>query len=292
MWLRPRIVLTVAILAVVPGPVRPAASGTTGTARAKERVLESAVVAGARIELVVGSATDGSRPVRLRMANRRAASITMPWPATGTTFAAERVGGSWGAVDLLAPEGTDRAWASGDEGTYVATSMRAVGLPDGTQGVVVDQRAGFEHLIHAHLLAVVADGRLREVQRWVGVGAPEVTALAVTSAAVVFERAFYNAEPNAPDEVEFITYRFDRRSSLLVQEPRSIAVFTIGLGPFPSIAAARAAYATAGPCVAALSVIADGRGAIIGTRTVRRTWAEAVAARVSACSSKLHPFVR
>lgn len=263
-----------------------------------ERVLEVAAVNGRRVELVVGPESAGMfwLGVRLR-GGARSDALLLPWPASSDRFSTERVSGSWGAVDLLAPDGVDTAWASGDESAYVSTSMRAVTLPGGRQGVVVDQLSGFDHLVRAHLLAVVVKGQLREVQRWVGVGAPEVTAVAVTATDVVFERGFLSGEPNEPDEVEFTSFRFDDATGKLVEKREKSRVFTVVWGSFSSVASARAAYSSARlagsrPCLSDMWVIGQQSSAIIGARTVRRKWAYAAAARIRACSARLHPVVR
>jgi hypothetical protein len=274
---------------------------------ARRGVVESAPISLGRIDLAARSCARSACKLVVEFVPKRGrrSSVVLPWGVPGTKFRQEPAGGRWGAVDLLAPPDADVAWASGDENDYVSTSMRTATLPGGDTGVVVDQLAGFEHLVHAHVLLAVVDGSLREVKRWTGNGSPTVSALATTDTEVIFEELFFDPAPSNADQATFTAYRWDGARARLAEQPRTSPLSALVVQQYTSFGAGRAAFGSAKEtnadgfsCLVGTAVLDSAilpglttGPAFIGALTTNSAWADAAAATLRACAPRWSPRV-
>jgi hypothetical protein len=165
-------------------------------------------------------------------------SVQLPWDASDSSFATETTGGPWGAIDSLAPPEADVSWTSGDADRYLGTSMRVVELPGKTIGVVVDQRGGFETIVHAHVVMVVRNNRLLEVKRWVGAGGPFWSAVAVINGEVIHHELYFSPDDTA-DTSTVSTFGWKSKSATLEPVTRKTRLSVLSAATFPSAALAR-----------------------------------------------------
>jgi hypothetical protein len=266
------------------------------------KTLETAPVPGGSIQLVAQRCDSGGCKMVLKLISTKGvgSTIDLPWDASSATFTRESVNGTWGAVDSLAPDDIDVAWMSGDEERYLSTSMRLVSMPNKAVGVVVDQRGGFEHIVHAHVFAVVQKGTLVEAKRWVGSGGPFWSAVAVNSGEVLFQETYFSPEPSEPDEATIVAYAWDAKRSLLAEQKRKSPLWAVVVESYPSVVIARGLYESAGEtnlagasCLSNLSVLATsgvaGTGtskAFIGTISTSESYAKSKAATVTKCAKR------
>ncbi len=271
-------------------------------APAVSKVLERAPVAGGTVQLVAQNCLAEGCDMVVKFVTSKGASSTvaLPWDASNENFTSEPVNGAWGAIDVLAPEYVDLGWLSGDEERYVSTSMRLVLLAKNDVGVVVDQRGGFDHIGHAHVLMVIRKGKLVEVQRWVGNGGPSWSGVTVSNGEVLHNEVFFSPDPTVADSSTFTAYRSDAGGAKLVKQTRKAPLWAVVVESYPSVAIARQTLNSSNEtdlngltCLASINVLASkilptpgASKAFIGAVSTNENYAKAKAASIQKCAKR------
>ena len=86
--------------------------------------------------------------------NKLVSSLAMPVQAANHETQNEVTDLNWGADTGL------QAWATGEESAYVSTAARLVNLDKDSDGLLVSQFFGFDHLKRLHRLVVLRDSKL------------------------------------------------------------------------------------------------------------------------------------
>jgi hypothetical protein len=212
------------------------AVATQSAPATESKVLETAPVKGGSIQLVAERCdSNGCNMVAKFVSTKGVAStVELPWDASDSMFTIEPTGGSWGAVDSLAPANVDVAWTSGDEDRYLGTAMRLVKLPGNTVGIIVDQRGGFDTIVHAHVLMTVQGTKLVEAKRWVSVGGPFWSAVSVVNGEVLHHEVMFASERGKPDQSTVTSYKWDPKRLTLTQQKRQAPISVLVLATYPS----------------------------------------------------------
>jgi hypothetical protein len=267
----------------------------------RTKMLESVAVPGGAVVLIADSCAESGCDLSIGYQPKRGKRqlIKLTHRSSSRNFSREPIDGAWGAVDLLAPENVDVAWMSGDEEDYTSTSMRIAPLSEGATAIVVDQRGGFEHIGHAHLLAVLAGGKLTEGHRWETASGPVWTGVNVVGDEVLFHSVlFWDADQ--PNEWTVTSYRWVAPKRSLQVQKRKAPLWAVVANSYKSFATARKdldsiseAVNSESSCLGGLGVLSV-KGVLsptedmvfVGAISTNKTFATRKAATIGKCATR------
>ena len=144
-----------------PAPARPVAAVKTEWRWLQSQPASASVAV--RFELVIERCIDAQCPVAIHLVKEGSVidSYTLPWPSPSQETSPEDLDPQWGAGDPLLGLPNIKAFASGEETSYISMVSRSVRLSSSRYGVLVTQRAGWEHVKHQHVLLIEEGGKLR-----------------------------------------------------------------------------------------------------------------------------------
>ncbi len=165
---------------------------------------------------------------------------------------------SLGAGEPLIAPGAQRpsAWSAGEEEGTVTASARLLALP-GTAAppaVLVDQRAGFEHLKRRHTVYAVVEGKIKKVWSRAEPAGPQVSwVLAPPGRPPVHLSVFLQPDGSGPDKLAAHELVWNGARSLLAERGGASGLMGVVAGTYGSVADAQAARSAA--CLAEYWVI-------------------------------------
>jgi hypothetical protein len=157
---------------------------------------------------------------------------------------------SSGAGDPLEAPKQIIAWSTGEEKDNVSTVARAVRLTPRLNGLLIDQRAGFDLLKRHHDLVVALGGKL--VHAWTDEEGPGPTWSTVVIAGsgpnapqqILAFTGFRQPSNDLPDRLHFRAYQWNPNANKLESaENGAPPIYAVIAGKFKSAAEARAAQA-------------------------------------------------
>jgi hypothetical protein len=185
-------------------------------------------------------------------------SASLAWASSSQETSEEEVDSRWGAGDPLTGIPGVKAFASGEEAAYVSTLARPVGIAS-RLGVLVTQRAGWEHLKHHHDL-FVHDGE-KLVRAWSAIDAAGPTWSSTDTAAdsagtqhILYYSGFLYPSPDSPDRLNVSSIEWDEPTKRMVESPApaGVALEVVQFGRYAKLARARAGREPLNECVAPL----------------------------------------
>jgi hypothetical protein len=182
------------------------------------------------------------------------------WASTTREPAPDEIRLGWGVGDPAGPPEGTTAWKTGEEEAYLGTAVRVVVLSPQTNGLLIDQRAGFEHVKRHHELFAHGDRRLQRV--WsAGEGAgPAWTSTAIAPAgdgreAVVFFEGFRYPTSDEPDTLKSTRLQWNDASHGMAPQPAEPSIEASVIRGFKTVAAARQAKTAQRECLGAYWVL-------------------------------------
>ncbi|HYK36824.1 hypothetical protein [Alloacidobacterium sp.] len=142
-------------------------------------------------------------------------------------------------------------WSSGDEESETTLAIFPFRLAQGLDGILIDQRYGFEHVKRRHVLLGAKNNKLIELWKGTeGAGPTYSTTAAVNIAggreALLFYNFFSNPVNDAPDKLRIQALAYDAATGTMA--PYSTEFSVLAIGPFRTIADARKQYAAKNSC--------------------------------------------
>lgn len=198
-------------------------------------------------ELSIAPCADNECPfqVRLLEGTKAWATVDLDWAKARGAVTKEGVDESSGVGDPLQPETQQTAWSTGEEKENVSTVARTVRLTPELQGLLVDQRAGFDHLKRHHYLFVAVDKKLtRAWNQGEGAG-PTWSAVEIIDSTrngpqrIVYFNGFRYPSDDQPDWMDLSVYGWNYAENQLQLAPERSSVFAVLAGTYPTVARAR-----------------------------------------------------
>jgi hypothetical protein len=232
--------------------------------------------------------------VSLLEGERTAGEYDLTWKGASRDVSLDPATRSSGAGDPLRADPTIKIWRSGTEADAVSTAARLLSLAPGLNGLLIDQRAGFEHVKREHSLYAALDGKL--VRIWTaseGAG-PTWSTTAIVNAGddrqgVVHYEAFIYPSDDQPDKLRATALVWDPVQRKMVSY--NTRFYGLASDPFDSIAAARHARADFRQCHVALWVLPAGSfpdradsGFVLAAMGSDQKASEAAAAALKQCA--------
>jgi hypothetical protein len=259
-------------------------------------VLQTYPAAHLDLALVPCKSHDCAIQVRLFDGDHVVDRVALPITARLLAVKAEAVDESWGADPGL------KAWRSGFESDYVATTARLVTVAPGVTGLLVTQRHNFEPMKHEHLLVLARHDKLRVAWRSEeGASAWSATQV-IRGATGTQDIAYLQTSPNSDgisDHFEATRLRWDAAASKLQPTPlpdATLPLYLLSLGKYDSAASAREARTNFSFCLASYWVL-DGSAfpghaqALVGKVFTRRATAEDAVHQVKSCLPDQKPAI-
>src|SRR5882672_2200939 len=254
-----------------------------------------------RYELAIEACVANKCPftVHLSKTGQLLSSQPLPWPSTGQQTNEEDIDGGWGAGDLLLGTSEGKAFASGEEATYMAVYATVVHLAAAQWGFLVTQRGGWEHLKHHHELFLVSGSTLRSAWSATDGNGPTWSSTEVirgsTLDQVLYFSGFQSPSTDITDTLSVSSIQWDEQKQdivvLPVKEMKSLNF--VLLGRYPSIAKAQSARTAAALCATPPLWVLDSKAyAAVGgkfflaTMTSDRVSAEQTVATLQDCLKK------
>jgi hypothetical protein len=217
-----------------------------------------------RYQLSIAPCAQSTCQIEVRLIEGNMAYETLPldWSSTPAQPVKTAIDESLGAGDPLQKKWQGKAWEIGTEEGNVSITARVIPLTKQLNGLLVDQRAGFEHLKRSHYL-FVANGR-NLVRAWTGSEGEGPTwsnveisePLSDGSQAFIYINGFrYPAENGAEDvadSLELAIYRWNERKNLLENVPvtdSSFSIVALIAGTYETVAEARKAITQNSDCL-------------------------------------------
>jgi hypothetical protein len=255
-----------------------------------DRVLETFRADRFVLDLAIAECRSSECPiqVRLRTGGRIVDRVAVPFAAHSQRATAVTTDAHWRA------DTSRKAWATGEENSYVATTARLLQLAPRTPALLVSQLAGFEHLKRNHVLIVPRAGKL--VVAWKaqeGAGptwsATEIIGSSDQQEIVHFYGFFYPAEDETESlDVVHLSWKVARVQETPLPAP-TMPLYLLDLGTHDTAMQARQAR-TANTCLSPHWVLDAGRfhagaggKAVIGTLYATRAAADQAARIVRQC---------
>src|SRR5277367_2299511 len=221
-----------------------------------------------RYELAIDPCKDGSCPVMVRLMRGTEVvdSASLAWGSNTQDTAEEEVDARWGAGDLLVGVPGVKAFASGEEAAYVSTLARSVSIASHQLGVLVTQRAGWEHLKHHHDL-FLRDGE-KLVRAWSAIDGAGPTwssvDLVVDPAGtqhILYFSGFLYPSADSPDRLNVSTVEWDEQIKRMVESPplAALPLEVVEFGRYSKLARAHAGREPLNECVAPLLWVLESR---------------------------------
>jgi hypothetical protein len=265
-----------------------------------ERVLQTFRAGRLILDLAIAECRSSECPIeiRLRSDKRGIDRVTLPVAARSQRVTVEATDSLWGAD----PGG--KAWATGEENSYVATAARLLQLAPRTPALLVRQLYGFEHLKRNHLLLVPGAGKL--LVAWMaqeGAG-PTWSATQVIGGPgrqeIVYFHGFSEPEEDLPERLDAVRLSWNADTARVHETTlpaRTMPLYLLDLGIHDSAALARQARA-ANDCLSPYWVLDAGRfragatgKAVLGMLYATRTAANEAARSAERCLPGAHARV-
>ena len=261
---------------------------------AADRVLQTFHADRFVLDLAIAKCRSSECPiqVRLRKANRVVDRVTLLVAAGSQRAKAEIVDTVWGA------DVGRRAWATGEENSYVSTAARLLRLAPRTTGLLVSQQYGFEHLKRNHVVILPRAGKLTIAWKAVEGAGPTWSATQIIGSSpdrreIVYFRGFYDFDEDAADRLDAVRLTFHATSARLRETAlptRTMPLYLLNLGIHETVAQAREARSADPYCLTSHWVLdasrfrADASGkAIVGSLYATRSAAEEAARSAKSC---------
>jgi hypothetical protein len=199
--------------------------------------------------------------VRLLEGTNVWASLDLEWAKARGPATKGKVDESSGVGDPLQPESQQTAWSTGEEKENVSTVGRTIRLTPELNGLLIDQRAGFDHLKRHHYLFVALEKKLgRAWEQEEGAGPTWSTVEIANSARDGSERILYFSgfrypSDDQPDWLDLSVYRWNHlKNELQLKAPELPSVFAVVAGTYPTVTKAREVQES-NPCLGAFWVL-------------------------------------
>jgi len=230
-----------------------------GSARVSDKASRSRIILGTfktgprgdlGYELSIAPCTDMECPfqVRLLEGTKVWATVDLDWTKAHGPATKEKVDGSSGVGDPLLPDTRQTAWSTGEEKVNVSTVGRSIRLTPELNGLLVDQRAGFDRLKRHHDLFVARENKLTRVwDQEEGAGPTWSTVEIVNSprdgsVRLLYFSGFRYPSDDQPDWLQLSVYRCNpAKNQLQLDAPELPSVFAVIAGTYSTVAKAREA---------------------------------------------------
>jgi hypothetical protein len=254
-------------------------------------------------QLAIDSCVQTKCPVvvRLMKGNRVLDSQQLEWNSTTQESSPEDVDAQWGGGDPLESDSPLKAFATGEETSYLSTLARPVRVTVDRLGLLVTQRAGWDEVKRHHDLFLFDGDKLR--RDWTGSegAGPTWSSTAVVPGVgkaeqVLFFSGFLYPADDQPDHISVWKVAWDPAQKKMVESAAvdSVSLRLLSFGGYPSVARARAARNKANSCISPVLWVLNSsfyKGApgkvLLGTITARPELAPAVLSAAQKCSPPL-----
>jgi hypothetical protein len=219
-------------------------------------------------QLVILSCRSNRCPVAIRLVSgdRLLDLAILSWDGTTQDATAEAVDAQWGAGDPLGAAPQLKAWATGEEANYLSTVARTARVTPKQMGLLVTQRAGWEHLRHRHDLFMNDGAKIhREWSAEEGTGPTWSSSDTISNPdktdQILHYSAFQQPAPDKPDDLGVSRVSWDLQQQKIVETPlvSGDPIRLVAFGEYPSIARAFKAREKAASCVPPFLWVLDGR---------------------------------
>lgn len=220
---------------------------------------------GLSYELSVAPCVKKDCPVQVRLVEgkRVYSTLNLDWNAGPGGVSKSEVDKGFGVGDPLGELAEIPRWDIGSAEEAVSVAARPVDLAPGLRGLLVHQRAGFEHLKRRHYLFVARGGRL--VRAWTGSEGEgptwsnvDVMASRGGGQEIRFFKGFSYPSDEDADSLEITSYRWNsEKNSLDALSPAATPprVFAVVAGAYGSVAEARRAASDNMECLEGFIVL-------------------------------------
>lgn len=213
----------------------------------------------------------------------------------------------WRPSDSLANEAQGIGWLTGEESTSLDILVRSVRLDARRWGLLVDLRAGFEHVKRRHVLFVARGEQL--IRAWSASDAmagPSWSTVALLDRtdrqALLHIQGFQrSAETDEPDDLGHQLLVWDDGQQKIVSSARdpSLPLHAVAVGQFQSVASARKAQGRLAACSVWLQAIVSAdhlrapgpSGYVLLGISARRAVVEKVLRAATKCDPSLHGVI-
>jgi hypothetical protein len=238
--------LIVSVLGLTMVGLMPQSASAQSARESRAVVLQTFRARQFALDLVIAQCRRSQCPieVRLRSGGRVVDHVTLPVAARSQRAKAEIVDPVWGADAGL------KAWATGEENSYVSTAARLLRLTPRRTALLVGQYYGFEHLKRSHLVILPRAGKLTVAWKAEEGAGPTWSATHVSAGAgstrheVVYLHGFYEPEEDAADRLDVARLSWDDASTRLREialPARNEPLYLLDLGTHDTAAQARQA---------------------------------------------------
>jgi hypothetical protein len=200
-----------------------------------------------RYELSLAPCARSECPFQVRLidGDQVQGTLSLDWASIPERPDKMTIDESLGAGDPLQKEWKGLAWQTGVEGQNVAITARSIALTPQLNGLLVDQRVGFEHLKRQHYLFVAIGRKL--ARAWTGIEELGPTWSMVETTEPLPEGSqlfiyfnifgYYRTTGSEADRVEFEIYRWNSQKNVIESVPATD-------GSSPVVALVAGAYDT------------------------------------------------
>lgn len=252
-------------------------------------------------ELFVAPCGQKSCPFRVRLlqGKNRLSSVDLDWVKANGPATKEAIDESSGVGDPLQPDKGLTAWSTGDEKENVSTVARSVRLTSNLNGLLIDRRAGFDHLKRHHDLFVAVNNRLLHAWSEEEASGPGWSTVALSPARadgsqdILYFNGFRSPSDTDPDRLHFFRYRWDSAQNKVVEPETKSEVFAVIAGTYDSVSKARQVQAGAScfdPAWVlrsdAFSTLTSGNF-VLAAVTMRKSLADTKTAEIKSCAPQI-----
>lgn len=213
-----------------------------------------------RYEISLAPCAQSTCPFQVRLieGTRVYGTLNLDWRGVPAAPVRAAIDASSGAGDPLQKRWEGKAWETGDENRNVSLTARSIALTPQLNGVLIHQRAGFEHLKRRHYLFVAVGRKL--VRAWTGTEGQGPTFSTVElseprrdgSQDFVYFTGFQYPGDEEADTLEFAIYRWNARKNQIEKAPASESaspVVALIAGTYDTVAEARKAIGQHPDCL-------------------------------------------
>lgn len=266
-------------------------------------VLKTFAIGEFAFQLVIEPCHNDECPIEVLLLKGEAVAdrVKMPVAATSRDVNVEDVDEAWGADPRL------KGWGSGIEDGYVGTTARLIRLAPNQTGLLVDQLDGFQVLKRQHVLLLPKGDKLRKIWSFEEGQGPTWSETRVVPAQTLDRQdlvvfiGFSNPDPGILNQMQAQRLHWDTalhaiKKTMLPNAKQSM--FLLQMGVYSTVAAAQKANGRDADCAHGLWVLStnpySGLPAgkvLLGIFYATSSEAEAAAAKIRNCSSRLTPLV-
>ena len=269
-------------------------------AASADRVLQTFRTERFVLDLAIAECRKSECPIEIRLRRDRRVidRVTLPFSASSQRANAE-------AVYWLSGAGrkawASKAWATGEENSYVSTAAGLLRIAPHTPALLVSQLAGFEHPKRNHLLLVPRTGKLVAAWKAQEGAGPTWSATQIVGSPdrqeIVYFNGFFDPTEDAVERLGVVRLNWNSAAARVRETPlptRTTPLYLLDLGIHDTAEQARQARA-ANTCLSSYWVLdagrfragADGK-ALIGTLHATRAAADQAARSVRRCLPGAH----